>query len=284
MEPGLRRILKHNFKIKKKDRIKEIANFLFARMPKLYAILLKLRKNYNREKVLFLQLVKDGDVVCDIGANKGYYTLLFSHIVGKNGKVHAFEPGPQAFKDLSYLLSEKKRYKNVYLNNDAVGDINGRVTLHVPDNDDGQASITAHSCGSWKGVKQITDYDCNIIRLDDYAEDKIRQRLNFIKCDVEGAELLVLKGAEETIAKYSPIIYLEVYYRWTKDFGYYPADIVKFLKSYNYSSFYLIDKYVYKLNHPEIELSPDQFSRSANLVCTVPSIHDMKICKLLKHQ
>ena len=75
-------------------------NYFLAKKPLFYKILSKLRQKFNYEKLLYLNEIKNGNIVLDIGANKGYYTSLFSTLVGKHGAVHSFEPVPETYKEL----------------------------------------------------------------------------------------------------------------------------------------------------------------------------------------
>lgn len=72
-------------------KITQRLNFLFAQYPLLYRKILQTRKHLNFEKLFFLSVLERGDIVIDVGANRGYYTILFSHVVGNSGKVYAFE-------------------------------------------------------------------------------------------------------------------------------------------------------------------------------------------------
>jgi hypothetical protein len=73
-----------------------------------------------------------------------------------------------------------------------------------------------------------------------YLENKLK-RIDFIKCDVEGAELNVLKGASNLFkSRELPIIKLEIYSEWTKSYGYEPRDIIRYLEDIaNYRAFYI---------------------------------------------
>jgi hypothetical protein len=75
------------------------------------------------------------------------------------------------------------------------------------------------------------------IELDQYVRQAALTRVDFIKCDVEGAELHVLRGAKRTLEKFQPTVLLENEDRLTQAFGYTPADVVQFLldRGYGYS-------------------------------------------------
>ncbi|MDY7012622.1 MAG: FkbM family methyltransferase [Cyanobacteriota bacterium] len=264
------------------DRLKEALNFLLARRPRLYATLLKRRRHYNFEKLAFLNLVQNGDVVVEAGANRGYYTLLFSHLAGKNGQVHAFEPVPPTFQRLSQSLARYQVFDNIYPNNVAVGDSQKKVKMYQPDDDDGQSALVIHSHGSWNNRKTLNHYECELIKLDDYARERCFNKLDFIKCDIEGAELLFLRGAVETLERYHPILYLEICDRWTQDFGYNPQEIVEFLRPLGYSDFYWVERQLQALSNPELDLARDRLPESANLLCLIPKLHHSRIHRWLK--
>ena len=73
--------------------------------------------------------IKKGDVVIDIGAHIGYYTVLFAKLVGPKGKVFAFEASPTNFEILKKNVNVNG-YQNVTLNNKAVSDKDGKLTLY----------------------------------------------------------------------------------------------------------------------------------------------------------
>lgn len=126
--------------------------------------------------------VKKGDIIIDIGAHIGYYTLIFAKLVGKNGKVFAFEPDPTNFN----LLKKNVRgngYDNVILEQKAVSDKTGGIRLYLSehnydhriyDSQDDRQSIPIES-----------------IQLDDYFKN-YEGTINFIKMDIQGAEGLAV--------------------------------------------------------------------------------------------
>ncbi len=83
----------------------------------------------EREEIDFLKrVVKPGMVVLDIGANIGFYTRIFSKLVGKEGRVYAFEPERNNYRNLKKLCRD---LNNVTLNNVAVGEKNGKIKLYL---------------------------------------------------------------------------------------------------------------------------------------------------------
>jgi FkbM family methyltransferase len=239
--------------------LKRIIGRLLARFPRMYRATLRLFRRGSIEKHLYLSIVQRGDVVIDIGANVGYFTTLFSDLAGNHGEVHAFEPVPSTFNLLTENIQRFPAHKNVYLNRVALGDKHQRTTILLPRGDHGQASLAEHSDGSWKHADdEIASIEIEMMRLDQYAEHL--RRVDFVKCDVEGAELLVLRGAESTLRRCRPKICLEIDNRWLQSFGWTTIDVLSYLREIGYSYFYEIDS-------PLIALTADTV-RTGAVLCS----------------
>ncbi len=216
-------------------RLKGSITGLLARVPKLYLAVLKTLERGSPEKRMYLSIVKRGDVVLDVGANVGYFTQLFSDLVGSRGQVHAFEPVPATFELLSKNVTHSPNRKNVFSNCMALGDRDEETTIFIPNGDVGQAALARHQTGSWTSDR-IQAIRVQLMRLDGYA-DRL-SRVNFVKCDVEGAELMVLRGGMATLRRFKPMIFLEVEECWTRSFGWTPDDVVRLLREIGYRHFY----------------------------------------------
>jgi len=92
------------------------------------------------ETELVRKEVKKGDVVLDIGANIGYYTLIFAKLVGQEGEVLAFEPDPNNFALLKKNI-EINGYRNVSLLQKAVSNRSGKIRLYLSDSNPGAHTI-----------------------------------------------------------------------------------------------------------------------------------------------
>jgi len=148
---------------------------------------------------LMLHFLKDGDSMVDAGAHFGYETLLGSRLVGSRGSVIAFEPNPSAFRFASVNLRDSN---NVRLEPKAVGDING--TAYLENRPISESGFNSLSCE--KGGFDTTKVE--IVRLDTLLADRNR-RIDFLKCDVEGHELSVLRGAADILKNDQPLLVLE---------------------------------------------------------------------------
>jgi FkbM family methyltransferase len=251
-----------------------------TRLPGLYAWLIARRSRPNLEKIIFLSLVRRGETVVDAGANTGYYTLLFSRLVGRRGRVHAFEPVPPTFAELRSHVERAGRSGNVALNNCALADEEKATALYLPGDDHGQAALTQHTFGSWASEAPVRSYPCRATTLDAYVETAGIDSLGFVKCDVEGAELLVLRGASRTIRRFRPLLFLEVSRHWTAGFSYEPVEIARFLESLGYSRFFLVTDRLLPLSDVRRDLAADGLPDSANLLCADGTRHGRRLARL----
>lgn len=156
---------------------------------------LELRTNKVFEKFeteLVKKEIKNGDIVLDIGANIGYFSLVFSQVVGTNGRVFAFEPDPNNFALLKKNV-EINNLKNVALNQKAVSDVSKSLPLYLCEYNHAQHRIyPSPRCNETVMVDAIT--------IDEYlAGTEFYNRINFVKMDVEGAEYNVIEGMKKTL-------------------------------------------------------------------------------------
>jgi FkbM family methyltransferase len=147
-------------------------------------------------------VVKPGDIVLDIGANIGYYTVIMSKIVGEQGKVLAFEPT----KHFGEVLKENikvNNLENVTVYEYGLSDKDTNSNIFIGDN-----SATIH----WAENKGnlINNETIPLKTLDSMIDSLKIEKINFIKIDVDGHEPFFLKGAWKTISKYKPKILLEI--------------------------------------------------------------------------
>ncbi|MEM7452749.1 MAG: FkbM family methyltransferase [Planctomycetota bacterium] len=182
------------------------------------------------------QLFQTGDVVLDIGAHFGRYTVPLSTTVGPEGRIFSFEPVDSAFDMLSRVVNELQ-LKNVELFNSAMGDGDTKQQMVIPLKDGVEVqSRAALSMGTGDEVDlsshSVQEVECETV--DAFVNRKNLSKLNFLKCDVEGAEILVMKGGSNTLRELAPIVLLEIESRHTGKFGYTPDEMVEFMKNQGY--------------------------------------------------
>src|SRR5919106_3255936 len=171
---------------------------------------------------------KEGDVVVDIGANIGRYTIISSKRVGTNGKVVAIEAHPGNFEMLNRNI-KLNRLTNVIPLNYAAYSKETKVKLYVPDEESGYTiyhTLMERTGKKFVEVDAIT-LDYLLLQLNGIREGVVE--VNWIKIDVEGVEFEVLKGATNVLSKSKDIaLLIEVHgidnYR----------PLIEFLNSYNF--------------------------------------------------
>ncbi len=180
---------------------------------------------------LFEKIVKKGDVVIDMGANIGYFTLLSARLVGSEGRVFSFEPNPKNFEYLNKNI-RLNDYKNVNAEQKAVSNVNGKTKLFICPYDSGHHTINkadgveAYRLGRKGKVESI---EVETVTLDEYLKNKT-DRVDVMKIDVEGAEALSFKGMEETLNNNKNVkIFLEFFPLLIEKMGSSPKEFVGFL-------------------------------------------------------
>ncbi len=182
------------------------------------------------ETLLFDQILLPGMWVIEAGANIGSHTVHMAQLVGDQGRVYAFEPQRLPFQLLNGNLAINS-ITNTYTFQQCLGDAVG--TYVCPE-------LDPNVKNNWGGAKMAskgkgTKVSCTTI---DALKPK---KCHFIKIDVEGMELDVLRGATETIMNHQPLLYFE--YEPGAD----EKKIRRFLNLINYKGF----KHTVPLYHPD---------------------------------
>ena len=173
----------------------------------------------------------EGEVFVDIGANVGAYSLIASRFVGRSGKVIAFEPASKSFLRLSKNII-MNGLTNIIPERKAVLDKNTQVELYISNRHNmGMSSIFHHDSES--GVTEKVE----AISLDEYAEKKSIERISLIKIDIEGSEMLALRGMPKIIERFRPKILIELKEETLSHSDYKVNDIVEFLANAGYEKF-----------------------------------------------
>lgn len=184
---------------------------------------------------LFRAVLRPGDIVFDVGANVGFFTLLAAALVGSRGQVHAFEPNPGTFAALRHNV-HLNIGDQVRLHSCACSDTPGKVHLYFGQGvDSGLASL-----------RQTSDLlkdtvVCRAITLDDYVTSQRVGKVRLLKMDIEGGELLALCGATGLLSgpNTPDVIALELIASHAAAFGVTPDDITSFLANKGYDLFLL---------------------------------------------
>jgi FkbM family methyltransferase len=186
------------------------------------------------------ELVGPGDVCVDVGAAAGLYTLTLSQLVGPTGQVHSVEPLSFAHPLWSRLLGARDR-PNVRRHTLALSAQPGESTLSVPFGRLGP--VTGRSFLAWQteGVGSNAEFSDHVDvvvpvdTLDSLCERAGLTRLDFVKIDVEGAELHVLRGGERSIETFGPSLLLEIEARHLTRYRYAVQDVTQWLTGRGYT-------------------------------------------------
>jgi len=198
--------------------------------------------NYEVEESAVLNAtVRPGSIVYDLGAQAGYHSLHAAMLVGTGGKVYAFEPDQG---NLSYLRKHIKlnRMSNIIVIEAAVSDFDG-VSMF----DQGINRFSGH-------LSDTGSTPVKTIRLD---HEILQSRLpvpDYLKIDVEGAELKVLSGAREILTEAHPALLIETH-AWIPEFSSISDDCWKFLAGLDYQLKAITDCHIYAW-HPGSKASP----------------------------
>ena len=176
-----------------------------------------LKKNYN-----FINSI-------DIGSNAGHFTNMLSKI---SKRVYSFEPINHLFESQKYLFKNS----NVTNYKIALGSRKQNKKFYIPYNNEPEASLIKRK--NSKVTKVFVNKGDNIIK---------KAKISFVKIDVEGTEMNVLKGLKKIIKQNFPLFLIEIEKRHNKDF----LSVFRFLDKYKYKIYYL-DKKKMKLINLEI--------------------------------
>lgn len=169
--------------------------------------------------------IKAGMTVIDVGADTGYYTLLFAKRVGRLGRVVAFEPIPSARETLEHNI-RLNNYTNVTVCDFALFSSNGLFILEGPRE---LSRINPMRSGMQKGGIEIQT------RIFDECTGGLNiRKIDVVKIDVEGAEMDVLHGMRQSLEKYHPELLVEVHPDHLAHFSYEHKDLLRFLESMKY--------------------------------------------------
>jgi len=175
----------------------------------------------------------DGGTFVDVGAHIGYYTLKAAPVVGPAGHVIAVEPNPDTVRKLRGNV-QASQASVVSVQPVACSDAEGSLELFAaPDSNTGETSLSRANASSTGAV--VRSYKVRARPLDDIIRDAGVSRVDAVKIDVEGAELLVLKGAQQTLAKYRPTVIVELIDRQLKAMGTNTAEVTELMRAHGYT-------------------------------------------------
>jgi FkbM family methyltransferase len=155
-------------------------------------------------QTLFQKYLKPGNVVYDLGANTGMHSLLFSKLVGQEGKVYSFEPVPLNVREIQSLI-HLNEVTNIHIVEKAISDTVGQAHFDL-------------ATDNWVGHLKKADaklegpsITVEVTTLDTLLEGGEIAAPDFIKIDIEGAESAALEGFSKSIQKHRPIFIIDMH-------------------------------------------------------------------------
>lgn len=207
---------------------------------------------------LVKKIVRKGDVVFDIGANIGYYSCILSRLVGNKGHIYCFEPISKYVKRLKDNIKVND-LRNITVVKKVVSDICVPQKLQV-----GPSSArTFCGLGEYNHTEVVES-----ITLDKYiTEENGIRRVDFVKIDVDGFEIEIISGAEDTLRKYKPIMLVEFCPEAQEKVGNTTGDLLKLLQSFGYSLYSEYTGIEYKREYDFLKELSLSGSGSINVIC-----------------
>lgn len=193
---------------------------------------------------LFIELAAKSDIILDIGANTGLYSICSSK-KNKNAKIFSFEP---------YPVNAERFKKNIALNSleqiqiieKALGNENREVAFAVPKNGqicDALSVDQEFTKGFYKGQIEYDEKIVEQITLDGFVEANQINKIDLIKIDVENYEIPVFQGAKRILSDFSPVILVEIFVNNDK-IDFYES----FLKPLGYNCYIILSEGIVKMD------------------------------------
>jgi FkbM family methyltransferase len=180
---------------------------------------------------LVQKVLKPGMNVVDIGSNIGYYALLEARLVGDTGKVIAIEPVAENSEQLSRNV-QANGYHNICIHKVAIGDRNGIVPLYVSKK------------SNWHSLHPVPsstrEIKVHVSTLDSLLALQGLPTVDLVRMDLEGYEVAVLKGMEQTLENYSPRLLLELHPHLIGTQA--TVDFLRYLKARDYTLEWLVEQ------------------------------------------
>lgn len=207
---------------------------------------------YERDYVdFFCSKIQEGDVVIDVGAYIGYFSLLASEGVGDKGCVYAFEPVPRNYERLMRNL-KANQVKNVNAYNFGLSDKNETLPLSIPRDIPAESTLCE---SNWTEISKGVEIQKDVVKakltpFDRFVEHEGLKGVTIIKIDVEGAELKVLKGMRNVLKSNNLELFMEIVPPLIERMGGSIKELINILISCGFKTVYHIESGL-KINIPD---------------------------------
>ncbi|MEX2641096.1 MAG: FkbM family methyltransferase [Balneolales bacterium] len=203
-----------------------------------YVLGLFFKKPLTKEELFIQNLDLKGKTIYDLGGYIGILTLYFAKTVGKSGRVIVYEPNPVNFEKIKNNLS-LNGFDHTGLYPIALGAKKGKAKLAFRRSGTATGSLQEHIKTDILNEEKSMVIDVEVDTLDNQIRNNSLAKPDFVKIDVEGMELDVLLGMQETIKKDKPQIYIEIHGNSTARKIDNAEQVIGFLISYGYTVFHV---------------------------------------------
>lgn len=193
------------------------------------------------EADMILSLIEPGYTVFDVGANVGWFSMMVAKNIA-DVSLFSFEPIPNTFNILNNNLSINGN-QHIKTYNFGFYSENTALTFYYDSECSGKTSAANLA------EVEVPEVTCMLKKMDDFVEKEHIGKIDFLKCDVEGAEYFVYQGGLNTLSQFKPIIFSEMLRKWAAKFNYHPNEIIEMLHSIGYLCFVIRDDKLLEFQH-----------------------------------
>jgi len=234
------------------------------------------------EEQIYSAAVRQGDVAYDIGANVGEVSEYLARLITTRGMVLSFEPVWSTYIELCRAVQQSDyQGATVVPLPYGLSDTDGAAKIAMPSGASGLASLRA--IPAWKDLKRPKPHDeftCELRRLDTLQVERNLPEPQFVKIDVEGAELLVLRGAQRSFSVSQPLLLIEVFAPWEAAFDYTPWDVFSLLIGWGYHFSFACPGGLVEHQPTQQQPFPENFKNGYNVIAYVPGKHADRLSTL----
>ncbi|NLD90625.1 MAG: FkbM family methyltransferase [Lentisphaerae bacterium] len=221
------------------------------------------------EDQVLQRVVSPGDICYDVGANIGNTAKRLARLAGPRGCVVAFEPVWPTYETMCRRLCWPGWRKAPVIPIAAgLSDAEGTFPLHVPNGNFFRSSLAdSQKWSRAQSEARIESFECRLLTLDGFLRMSRFPQPALIKIDVEGAELLVLRGAREFFeAGHRPLLFLELLAAWQQAFHYAPWDLLSLLSDWGYRFLFICPTGLVEHHPSPTQPVPPEFAQGVNVL------------------
>lgn len=208
--------------------------------------------------LLASKLLKSTDVVFDIGANMGEFSVFAAHRV-KDGFLHSFEPVQKLYNQTKRNI-EANKFINANVYKMGFSNKNAELPIYHSIDRGSDGAVNSGLNSIYKEEGMLLAENIVVVKMDDWCLEHKINKIDLIKIDIEGAELFALQGAEETLRRLQPKMIVEVNQKTCLRAGYTARQLVDFILKLGYQ--------IYNIDHlGQTKLVTDLDDVSRDVLC-----------------